>query len=48
MIFLFDLDGTVTQQETLPIIASHFGVKCKYARKNKENMKCYFKISAKI
>ena len=25
MKFLFDLDGTVTQQETLPIIARHFG-----------------------
>ena len=24
--FIFDLDGTVTSQETLPIIASHFGV----------------------
>lgn len=26
MKFLFDLDGTVTSQETLPIIASHFNV----------------------
>ena len=26
MKFLFDLDGTVTSQETLPIIASHFGI----------------------
>lgn len=24
--FIFDLDGTVTSQETLPLIASHFGV----------------------
>ena len=24
--FLFDLDGTVTSQETLPVIASHFGI----------------------
>lgn len=26
MKFLFDLDGTVTSKETLPIIAEHFGV----------------------
>ncbi|MBP3713936.1 MAG: HAD family phosphatase [Phocaeicola sp.] len=26
MKFLFDLDGTVTSQETLPIIANHFGI----------------------
>ncbi len=26
MKFLFDLDGTVTAQETLPIIAGHFGI----------------------
>lgn len=26
MKFLFDLDGTITQNETLPIIAQHFGV----------------------
>lgn len=32
MKFLFDLDGTVTQQETLPIIASHFGVDADMAR----------------
>lgn len=24
--FIFDLDGTVTSQETLPLIANHFGV----------------------
>lgn len=24
--FIFDLDGTITQEETLPIIAEHFGV----------------------
>ena len=24
--FIFDLDSTVTSQETLPLIASHFGV----------------------
>jgi len=32
MKFLFDLDGTVTQQETLPIIARHFGVDAPMAR----------------
>ncbi len=26
MKFLFDLDGTLTRQETLPLIASHFGI----------------------
>lgn len=25
-VFLFDLDGTVTTQETLPLIAAHFGI----------------------
>ena len=25
-VFLFDLDGTITSQETLPLIAGHFGV----------------------
>jgi HAD superfamily phosphoserine phosphatase-like hydrolase len=25
--FIFDLDGTITAKETLPLIASHFGVK---------------------
>lgn len=24
--FIFDLDGTITQKETLPLIANHFGV----------------------
>ena len=24
--FIFDLDGTITQEETLPLIAEHFGV----------------------
>lgn len=31
MKFLFDLDGTVTQKETLPIIAKHFGVEVNMA-----------------
>ncbi len=39
MKFIFDLDGTVTAQETLPLIASHFKVEEKINALTKETIK---------
>lgn len=36
--FLFDLDGTITKQETLPMIANHFHVKDKIDRLTQETV----------
>ena len=37
--FIFDLDGTVTSQETLPLIASHFGVQEKIEELTRQTIK---------
>ena len=37
--FIFDLDGTVTSQETLPLIADHFGVQEEIAELTKQTIK---------
>lgn len=39
MKFLFDMDGTVTSQETLPIIASHFGIEKEIGQLTSETIK---------
>ncbi|MDR2781953.1 MAG: HAD-IB family phosphatase [Holosporaceae bacterium] len=36
--FVFDLDGTVTSEETLPLIAMHFGVTAQIASLTEETM----------
>lgn len=36
--FLFDLDGTITKQETLPIIASHFRIENRINQLTKETV----------
>ena len=36
--FLFDLDGTVTKQETLPLISKHFGVQEEIDKLTKETI----------
>ena len=36
--FIFDLDGTVTKEETLPLIAAHFAVQEKIAELTKETV----------
>ena len=38
MIFIFDLDGTITAQETLPLIASRFGVEEEIAELTRETI----------
>lgn len=38
MKFIFDLDGTVTSQETLPLIANHFGVQEEIAALTQETV----------
>ena len=38
MKFIFDLDGTITAQETLPLIASHFKVEEEIAELTKETI----------
>ena len=38
MKFIFDLDGTITAQETLPLIASHFNVEKRIAELTKETI----------
>lgn len=37
--FIFDLDGTVTSQETLPVIANHFGVQEEIADLTRQTIK---------
>ena len=37
--FIFDLDGTVTSQETLPLIASHFGVEEKISELTRKTIR---------
>lgn len=37
--FIFDLDGTVTSQETLPLISNHFGVSKQMKKLTKETIK---------
>ena len=39
MKFIFDLDGTITSQETLPLIARHFNVEEEIANLTKETIK---------
>lgn len=39
MKFVFDLDGTITSQETLPIIAAHFKVEAQIAELTQETIK---------
>ena len=39
MKFLFDLDGTVTKQETLPFIAAHFGIEDALSELTEETVK---------
>lgn len=39
MKFIFDLDGTITSQETLPLIASHFNVQEEISNLTKETIK---------
>ena len=39
MKFVFDLDGTVTKQETLPLIAKHFGVEEEIETLTRETVK---------
>ena len=36
--FIFDLDGTVTSKETLPLIASHFGIEAEMYELTKETI----------
>ncbi|MDR2410465.1 MAG: HAD-IB family phosphatase [Bacteroidales bacterium] len=36
--FIFDLDGTVTSEETLPLISKHFGIKQKIDELTKETI----------
>ena len=36
--FLFDLDGTITKQETLPIIANHFHIRGRIDQLTKETV----------
>jgi len=38
MKFLFDLDGTITKIETLPLIARHFGVSCEIDQLTRETI----------
>jgi phosphoserine phosphatase len=38
MKFIFDLDGTITAQETLPLIASHFQVQAEISELTKETI----------
>lgn len=37
--FIFDLDGTITSQETLPLLSSHFGVKAEMDTLTMETVK---------
>lgn len=37
--FIFDLDGTVTSQETLPVIASHFGIQEEISELTKQTVR---------
>ena len=37
--FIFDLDGTVTSQETLPLVASHFGVEEEIAELTRQTIR---------
>jgi len=39
MVFLFDLDGTITREETLPIIAKHFKIEEEIAKITEETVK---------
>lgn len=39
MKFLFDLDGTVTSQETLPVISKHFGLEAEIERMTQDTVK---------
>ena len=39
MKFLFDLDGTVTSEETVPLISSHFGVESEIHQLTLETVK---------
>jgi HAD superfamily phosphoserine phosphatase-like hydrolase len=37
--FIFDLDGTITKQETLPLIAKHFGIEEEILKLTKETIR---------
>ena len=37
--FIFDLDGTVTKQETLPIISKYFGIEAEIDKLTEETVK---------
>ena len=37
--FIFDLDGTVTSQETLPVIASYFGIQEEISELTKQTVR---------